>query len=185
MQLKVNKGQLLVADPSMIGDYTFTKAVVLVVDHNKGGTVGFIVNKPLDYQLQTFVPEIQKKFPIYNGGPVEQDTLFYIHRKAEIIPNSIEIGNHLYWGGDFNAISTHINMGSLRAEDIKFFLGYSGWEAEQLHNELNLNSWLIFDQKKDEKMIQINDRNLWSSKIKTLGGDYIFWANSPSNPNLN
>ncbi len=102
--LRPAKGLLLVAEPSIIGDVSFNRSVVLLAEYNEAGSVGFILNKPLHYKLKDFVPEVTSNLPVYNGGPVEQDNLYFIHRIPEIIPDSVEISNGIYWGGDFSAI---------------------------------------------------------------------------------
>ena len=89
---------MLIAEPSMLGDVSFNRSVVLLAEHNSDGSVGFILNKPLSYTINDLLPEIEATFKIYNGGPVEQDNLYFIHNIPEIIPNSVEISNGIYWG---------------------------------------------------------------------------------------
>ena len=80
MKLSPNKGHLLIAEPSIIGDVSFNRSVVLLADHNDQGTVGFIMNKPLEQKLKDFIPLLtQSDLPIFNGGPVEQDNIYFIH----------------------------------------------------------------------------------------------------------
>jgi len=81
----------------------------LLADHNTEGSVGFILNKPLQYSLNDLVPEIDADFTIYNGGPVEQDNLYFIHTIPNLIPNSIEISQGIFWGGSFELTSNLIN----------------------------------------------------------------------------
>ena len=74
--LKPTKGVLLVAEPSIIGDVSFNRSVVLLAEYNESGSVGFILNKPLEYRLKDFIPEVSSNLKVYNGGPVEQDNLY-------------------------------------------------------------------------------------------------------------
>jgi putative transcriptional regulator len=131
--------------------------------------VGFILNKPMSHDLRTFVPEISQPFSVFEGGPVDQDRLYYVHSRRECIPNSKPISKELAWGGDFDVITTMINSGELSSDDIKFFLGYSGWSCDQLKANISTS----------------NDASFWKSKMMRLGGRYSLWANSPSHPNLN
>ena len=85
----IKKGHLLIAEPSILGDLSFNRSVILLADHNTEGSVGFILNKPLDYSVNDLVPEVDATFTIYNGGPVEQDNLYFIHNIPELIPNSV------------------------------------------------------------------------------------------------
>src|SRR5690554_201161 len=121
--LKPSKGHLLIAEPSIIGDVSFNRAVVLLAEYNESGSIGFILNKPLRYTLKDFVPEITSDLPIYNGGPVEQDNLYFIHCVPELIPESIEISTGIYWGGDFDTILNLLKNDKLTPNQIRFFLG--------------------------------------------------------------
>lgn len=182
---KLKKGQLLIAEPSTFGDISFNRSVVLLADHTETGSVGFIINKPLKYTINDLVPEIEAKFRIYNGGPVEQDNLYFIHNIPELIPNSIEISNGIYWGGDFDSTRDLINQGKIHKNNIRFFLGYSGWEANQLQNEMESNSWIVSTNRYENKIIGKSPTSFWKEKIVELGGDYLLWSNAPENPSLN
>ncbi len=182
---KLEKGHLLIAEPSIIGDLSFNRSVILLADHNADGSVGFIINKPLKYTINDLVPEINAKFKIYNGGPVEQDNLYFIHNIPELIPNSIEISNGIYWGGDFESTKELINQGEINKENIRFFLGYTGWEPKQLESEMDSNSWIIARNDYENRIIGKSTTNFWKEKIIELGGDYLIWSNAPENPILN
>lgn len=96
---KLKKGQLLLLEPSIIGDISFNRSVILLADHNDEGSVGFIINKPLKYTINDLVPDVEANFKIYNGGPVEQDNSYFIHNIPELITNSVEISSGIFWGG--------------------------------------------------------------------------------------
>lgn len=182
---KLKKGQLLIAEPSIIGDLSFNRSVILLADHNSDGSVGFIINKPLKYTINDLVPEIEASFKIYNGGPVEQDNLYFIHNIPELIPDSIEISHGIYWGGDFESTRDLINTGKIGKNNIRFFLGYTGWEANQLENEMSTNSWIVSKNVYENKIIGKSTTHFWKEKIMELGGDYLIWSNAPENPLLN
>lgn len=183
--LKPSKGHLLIAEPSIIGDVSFNRAVVLLAEYNESGSIGFILNKPLRYTLKDFVPEITSDLPIYNGGPVEQDNLYFIHCVPELIPESIEISSGIYWGGDFDAILNLLKNDKLNPDQIRFFLGYSGWDPGQLSQELELNSWVVVPNVYNGKIIGRSDMNFWKEKMLELGGEYLIWSNAPENPSFN
>lgn len=183
--LKPNKGNLLIAEPSIIGDISFNRSVILIAENNQNGSIGFILNKPLNYSLNELIPEITSDFKIYNGGPVEQDNLYFIHRVPELIKNSVEISNGIYWGGDFSTVVDLLKEGKLKAADIRFFLGYSGWSPNQLDNELMSNSWVILENIYKNQIIEKGHNSLWKEKMIELGGDYLIWSNAPENPSHN
>ena len=140
---KPKKGHLLIAEPSIIGDLSFNRSVILLADYNEQGSIGFILNKPLEYTLNDLIPETDAQFKVHNGGPVEQDNLYFIHQVPELIPDSIEISNGVFWGGNFEIVLQLLEDKKLATTDIRFFLGYSGWDAKQLDNELESNAWII------------------------------------------
>ncbi|MGY5849533.1 YqgE/AlgH family protein [Salegentibacter sp. F14] len=183
--LKPTKGHLLVAEPSIIGDVAFNRSVVLLADHSDKGSVGFILNKILDFNLKDLIPELDSNFKIYNGGPVEQDNLYFIHKVPELIPESVEIANGIYWGGDFDVVIELIGKGKISEKQIRFFLGYSGWEAEQLNEELNSHSWIITTNEHASEVIERPYTSFWKDKMMQLGGDYLLWSNAPENPTYN
>ena len=182
---KLQKGQLLIAEPSILGDVSFNRSVLLLAEHNEDGSVGFILNKPLDYTISDLLPEIEASFKIYNGGPVEQDNLYFIHTIPQLITNSVEISNGIYWGGDFELTKSLINDGKINKEDIRFFLGYTGWSASQLETEIQSNSWIIGVNNLKKEILSKSSKKFWKEKINELGGEYIIWSNAPENPNLN
>ena len=182
--LKPLKGRLLIAEPSILYDNSFNRAIILITEHTESNSVGFILNRPLEYTLQDLLPEINSDFTVYQGGPVEQDNLYFVHKVPKLIPGSIEVSNGIFWGGDFSTLKQLLNEGSLSKNDIRFFLGYSGWGKHQLVDELNINSWFISEN--DLKNIfSYDDASLWRNKILQKGGNYKIWANAPSDINLN
>ena len=182
---KLNKGQILIAEPSILGDVSFNRSVILLAEHNEEGSVGFILNKPLEYTISDLLPEIEASFKIYNGGPVEQDNLYFIHTIPNLITNSIEISNGIYWGGDFELTKSLINERKINKEDIRVFLGYTGWEFNQLVAELHDNSWIVANNNYNKEILSKSSKKFWKEKITELGGDYLIWSNAPENPNLN
>lgn len=183
--LKPEKGVLLVAEPSIIGDVSFNRSVVLLAEYNENGSVGFILNKPLKYKLKDFIPEVRSTLEVYNGGPVEQDNLYFIHKIPELIPESVEISNGIYWGGDFNAIMHLLKDNLLKKDQIRFFLGYSGWASEQLEQELEVNSWVVVPNTYENKILGKSNNNFWKEKMLEFGGDYVIWSNAPEDPSFN
>ncbi len=185
VDLKPEKGKLLIAEPTLTGDVSFNRSVVLIAEHNESGSVGFILNKPLEYTINELVTEIHIPFQVYNGGPVEQDNIYFIHKVPHLITNSTEISDGIFWGGDFEKIISLINEGVLSEEDIRFFLGYTGWSVLQLDQELTSKSWIVVKNKYESSIIKKSSIAFWKEKMVELGGDYLMWSNAPDNPSLN
>ena len=166
--LKMKKGRLLISVPSM-EDANFFRSVILVAVHNKNETVGFILNQPTKIKVHHLIENFLKSnFPIYIGGPVERNSLHYIHTIGEKIEGAQEITKDLYWGGDFEIVKRMVNNKEVDNNNIRFFAGYSGWEKHQLISEIKQNSWITSPSNKDICMKLSTNKELWSSFIKNL-----------------
>jgi putative transcriptional regulator len=182
--LKPTKGKLLIAEPSILSDSSFNRSVVYLTEHNDKGSVGFIMNKPSPYTIGDLIPEIESDLKVYFGGPVSEDNLYFVHKVPELIPDSLEIGNGIYWGGDFETIQRLLKEETLSNNEIRFFLGYSGWSEQQLEEELSTTSWLIIENK-FKNLFRISHLTFWKNELMKLGGIYKLWANAPKDPSLN
>lgn len=177
------KGKILISEP-FANDSYFKRAVVLIAEHNSDGTVGFIINKPLSYSLS----EISEEFPNFEvpvsiGGPVERNKIFYIHNLGDKIPGSQQINDKLYWGGDFNVLQLMIETKAITEKDIRFFIGYSGWDKGQLETEIKNNYWLV--SKIENEFVMKSDKSVWNKAVEKLGSKYNIWKNFPENPSHN
>lgn len=181
---KPSKGRLLIAEPSILSDSSFNRSVILLSEHNDEGAIGFIINKPSKYILQDLIPEIESDLTIYIGGPVSNENLYFVHRVPHLIPESIEITNGIFWGGDFEKVQELLQNNILKKNDIRFFLGYSGWSKDQLQDELDTTSWIVVENK-FQNIFNIEHQSFWKDQLMGFGGEYQIWANSPENPGLN
>lgn len=182
--LSPEPGRLLVADPFSGDDY-FRRSVVLIAEHNEKGTLGFILNKPVELRLH----EVIDDFPEYNeavlfGGPVQRDQLYYVHTLGEQLEGSIAIGKNLWWLGNFEQVKDMLAAGMLTADQIRFFIGYSGWEPKQLNRELEERSWYV--ARASHKLIFDNDPlQHWSRVMRSISADHGVMTGFPEDPTLN
>ena len=181
----LEKGKILIAEPSIIGDISFNRSIILLVEHGNNGSIGFILNKPMNLNISDLIPEIESDFKIYNGGPVQQDNLYFIHKISDLIPECIMISEGLYWSGNFEYVLKLIKKGEINKNDIRFFLGYSGWDSNQLNNELNNNTWILAENSHNKNIITAVDEVFWKNKMLDLGGEYSLWSNAPEHPSHN
>jgi len=182
---KITKGCLLLADPNIINDPYFNRTVMLITENSEDEVVGFIINKPLEYNFEDIFSGMGKDYIIYNGGPVNKDNLYYIHNLPDLIPNSIKVSDNLFWGGDFSNVKNLIKDNKIGSNNIRFFSGYSGWTLSQLNNEIKEKSWIIINNRFNDKILKLKTNEFWKEEIKKLGNDYKIWSNAPENPNLN
>lgn len=180
-----SQGSLLLSEPFML-DPTFERSVVLLCEHDQNGTLGFVVNNQSHIILSDLIDGLDSPhFPIYLGGPVESSSLFFIHRAYEKLQSGTPITEDIYFGDDFEKLVFLIRENLITEDEIKFFLGYSGWAENQLDKEIEQNSWLVH-QSYDTSLIFIGDgENLWKQALINLGPKYAHIANFPKTPNLN
>lgn len=183
--LKPARGRLLLAEP-FLGDPNFNRSVILLLEHSAEGSLGFVLNNPLvGIQLNDLTidwPDF--KSTIFEGGPVQKDSLFFLHNKGDLIPGSKEIMPGIYWGGDVEPLKNLIEVGLIKENDIRFFLGYSGWAEQQLEEELSQNSWIVTELGQIN-IFAANVAELWQRILRQGDDTQRLWANSPVNPQLN
>ena len=180
-----SRGKVLISEPFLY-DEMFGRSVILLVDHSTDGTMGLVLNKPLPLSLNDVLKELKdiSNIPIYKGGPLSTDTLFYLHTLKDV-EDSLQIGKGVYLNGDFDAIRRYILQGNDIDGKIRFFLGYSGWEHDQLCQEIEENTWLIGSTSIASLMNEKGSAELWKNVLGQLGGKYEIWSRFPQIPTLN
>lgn len=180
----VGTGKLLLAEPFMV-DPNFRRATVYVCEHNEEGSIGFILNKPLQMRVDELIedfPEFEQE--VFFGGPVQTDTIHYIHKVGDLLEESIEITPGIYWGGDFEKLKFLIHSKLIQTRDIRFFVGYSGWSEGQLEDEMNYGSWVIADMDPNYLFNSIPE-NLWSQAMYNKGNAFTVIAQVPEDFSYN
>src|SRR5690606_27149907 len=153
------KGKLLVAEPLM-GDPDFARTVILICEHGADGTIGFVMNRPLPRSLHQLIPEMaEMSMSVYEGGPVQTETLHLLHRMPELL-GGVEILPGLFWGGSYEALLQARLSPTFDSEAIRFFVGYSGWESGQLEAELNDQAWMVANAP-DNIVFHHNSKQVW------------------------
>jgi len=183
-KLKPSQGRLLIAEPFMNDGY-FRRSVVLLAEHSKQGALGFMLNKPVEIRLN----ELLEDFPDYKGsvflgGPVQRDQLFYIHTAGDLIEDSVPITDGLWWNGNFETIRTLAAENRISPKQLRFFIGYSGWEPQQLEKEMEDRAWYVAKAKAD-LIFATEPGLLWANAVKSMGKPFTMMANFPQDPSLN
>ena len=179
--LEPKQGKVLISEPLM-NDFHFGRAVILLIDHEETeGSFGIIINKSLNASVSQIVDDFPDfEAPVFLGGPVSDNQLFFIHTLGDLIPDSCPIIDGLYWGGEVETLKTLIATGIANETNTRFYLGYAGWEAGQLVDELVRNSWLIGDVTA-EQILTTSPELLWTSCVEKLGSPYEMWNRFPKN----
>lgn len=177
-------GILLIADP-FLKDPNFLRTVVLLCEHKEEGSLGFVLNKQIEQTLDELITDLEgHALPVYYGGPVQMNTIHFLHQCPDLIPNSCKISNDIYWGGNFETVTALIKNKSIDRDKIKFFIGYSGWGDGQLTDELKEKSWLTVAGTRN-LVFNTHHDEIWKGSLQHLGGEYEMMINFPLYPQLN
>ena len=147
MKIKDLKNHFLIAMPS-INDPVFKNSLILICEDNKDGTMGLIINKPIDNIINDnmiFDVEDEDLYPknskIYFGGPVEVNVGFVLHNSDYSTNKTLNISNELSLTSDTKVLKDiHKNNGP---NNFLFTLGYAGWDKNQLSSEIKNGDWLV------------------------------------------
>jgi len=179
-----SKGILLIANP-FLKDPNFSRTVIFICEHIAEGTFGFVLNKQFPKTLNELLPDLEGfDFPVYQGGPVQGDTLHFLHQYPELISGGEEVSKGIFWGGNFESLLIHVKNKDIDPQKIRFFIGYSGWIEGQLDYEMKEESWLTAMATR-KLIFNTNPENIWKDSLTHLGGDYKMMINFPLDPQMN
>lgn len=178
------EGTLLIAHP-LLNDGFFNRSVIYLTNKNEEGALGFVMNFKTQFKLRDVRPHVMNgNFPIYEGGPVAKDQLFFLHTLGEEIPESLHIKDGIYFGGDFNEMLYKIEHSIVKVDQVRFFVGYSGWGEGQLDTEIKKGGWLQ-DKGTNDDIFKIRDEELWKQKLESNKKGYGIFAEIGYDPSLN
>ena len=182
--MSIVAGNLLVSEPFM-DDMNFKRTVLMVCEHNEKGSFGLVLNKEMAYKLGDAVPDLTDfKASLYYGGPVEQDTLHFLHSCPELFEDSVKLTDEIYWGGDFERLKMLLNTKQIEPSQIRFFIGYSGWGEGQLDLELKHKTWIVSNGASHNFLDQ-DSYGLLASVLENMGGKFKVISMMPEDPSLN
>ncbi len=181
-KLLPHTGSLLLSEPFML-DPNFKRAVIFIAEYNEEGTIGYVLNHKSNFLLKDVLPDCENSnFPIYEGGPVGNDTLHFIHCCYDKMNSGTDIGAGVYWGGNYETLKLLVNNNMVSEAEVKFFVGYSGWGEDQLNIELEQNSWIVSNNYHPGVLFMDNEESLWKEVVVGLGPKYAHIVNFPENP---
>ncbi len=177
------KGTILIANP-FLKDPNFVRSVIFICENMPEGTFGFVLTQVHPNTLNELIPDITSENIVFKGGPVQPDTLHFLHQYPDLIIGGTEVIKGVYWGGNFESLQIHLKEGNLEPDKIKFFVGYSGWMEGQLNFEMKEESWLVARATK-KLLFNTPPENIWKESLRHLGGKYEMMINFPLDPQFN
>jgi len=184
--IKITPGKILVADPFMT-ETNFRRSVICLCDHSsEDGSIGFILNKPINIKLEDLIGDVslEDEFKVFYGGPVATDTIHYIHNLGDLLEDSVKVTQGVYWGGNYEKLKFLMESGMVRKENIRFYVGYSGWSPGQLVEELEFGSWMTSDVHANY-VFKSKASKLWKQVLNNKGNTFSVIAQMPNGISLN
>jgi putative transcriptional regulator len=181
------KGSLLIANP-VLPDPNFSRTVILLCDHDEQGSFGLVINRSTQLKAPDLFLNINilKSYneKIYLGGPVSQSMVFFLCRSPLAAGKLDEVCSGVYLGSNLETLESLYASLENPEQDIRFYLGYSGWSGGQLAEEMEQNSWLV--QRANEQFIFLDSESLiWPQAVNSLGKKYQYLTKAPVNPQWN
>ncbi len=176
------KGKLLISDPFLDEDY-FRRSVVYLCEHNIDGSFGFVVNNFISINLNELdesLPKVEAQISL--GGPMEVNSLYFIHQFGDQIQNSAEISDGVFLGGDFQQLSNKIVEDQANITKVRFIIGYAGWKRKQLKEEIKNNAWIVKELSSPLQLFESQSRLSWKRVMFDLGGKYKIMSKFPLTP---
>ena len=179
------KGDLLISEP-YLPDPNFERTVVLICEHDENGTFGYVLNQESQVVFSDLVEDIYDfDEKVFVGGPVQQDTLHFVHRSNDSEIGGQEVVKNVNWGGNYESLLDIIRTQTIDPKDFRFFVGYSGWGASQLEDELEAKSWFVYKNTTEKLIFDTEPEILWQTVLESLGGKFRMMSKYPTDPRMN
>ena len=166
-------------------DPNFKRTALLLVEHNDEGTIGFVLNRPVEMRVDELIPDFPEfEGEVFFGGPVQTNTVHFLHRMGDLLEDSQEVVPGVFWGGDFEKLKFLIGRGLITERDIRFFVGYSGWSEGQLQSEIDYGSWVPATMDRNY-LFNSPPEKLWSQVMGNKGDLFEVIADMPDSASFN
>lgn len=177
-------GKLLLAMPGM-GDTRFYKSVIYVCAHDAEGAMGLVINHPIEgVAFEELLDQLKitagsamdlsvLDIPVMKGGPVEGARGFLLHSSDFVARDTVKVNDDFYVTGTLDALK--VVAAGQGPRQCLFVLGYAGWSAGQLDQELQQNAWLSVEA--DPDLVFTGDpAGKWDRALRKLGIDPLMLA---------
>jgi|InofroStandDraft_1065614.scaffolds.fasta_scaffold01600_15 putative transcriptional regulator len=177
----ISKGDVLVAEPLM-QEGIFRRSVILILDADvSSGYMGLVLNHKTSLSMQDLIPKWEggKRVPLFAGGPVDLERLFMLHTLGDVFKGCKEILPGIFVGANMDDVVEYVDSGGEVEGRMRFFLGYSGWQSNQLESELLGKSWALERHEPASALLQGTGNAYWRRQVARLGDSYRSWLIVP------
>lgn len=180
-------GQLLVASPAL-GDPSFARTVILLLDHDEAGALGVVINRPTPVDVADVLPSWRpfatQPGVLFRGGPVAADSALGLAALPGIGDAEPLGWRRVKAGLGLVDLDTPPEIIADDMAHLRIFAGYAGWTAGQLEAELDEGAWYVVPARQSDPFSDDPDR-LWRSVLRRQGGDLAFVSTYPDDPSMN
>jgi putative transcriptional regulator len=180
-------GRLLVASPSL-RDPNFARTVVLILDHDHTGTLGVVLNRPLEVEVREVLPDwtgdVSEPSSLFGGGPVATDSALAIGVLISAGDDAPLGWRAMYGRVGLVDLDTPVEVLTGALTGLRIFAGYAGWSPGQLEDEIAEGSWLVVDGADDDLTTE-SPVDLWSQVLRRQSGNVRLLATCPEDPTQN
>lgn len=170
------KDHFLIAMPALKDSY-FARSVTYICSHDSNGAMGLVINNPTELNLHEVLDQLEidgaygHDQAVLLGGPIHQDHGFILHRERGSWSSTLEVTKDIYVSTSKD-ILTALAKGN-GPSHYKVALGYAGWDAGQLEQELLDNTWLTVEAS-DHVLFNTSEPKMYQAALKLLGVDESF-----------
>jgi putative transcriptional regulator len=180
--ISISSGSVLLSEP-FLRDPLFERAVVLLCHYDEDGALGLILNKMAVNPFEEEKEHPLSSFPFFAGGPVETDSMFFVHQLSEL-PESAEIKDGICWQGRYEDLLEAVKAKEFSPENCRLLIGYAGWEKGQLEGELEKEDWMVYNGPISD-ILKMPSETMWKDILGQMGPYYRMVSNFPIDPGLN
>lgn len=196
MPAPLQTGSFLIATPALESD-AFDRTVVLITHYNADDiTMGLVLNRPLGERIRRYATDSLQHLTggadacaelgriFYQGGPVHQRYLFFLHRLDGLVEGGTKILDGLYWGGNLDTQYADAQVLRPDAPRLRFYLGCASWEPGQLESEIGAGAWFLAPGD-PELVLAPTPETMWQTVLYSMGGKYRTISVFPEDPSVN
>jgi putative transcriptional regulator len=166
-------GGLLIAMPQLVTDPNFARSVVLMIEHTDEGSLGLVVNRPLELSLGDVMRTLDLEWegdpedPVYSGGPVQPQSGWVLHEPVELPVEqpSLSVSSGIQLSTSPEQLR---ELAAAPPDRVRFLLGYAGWAPGQLEGELAAGAWLLAPSSA-QLVFETPAESIWETAIRSLG----------------
>ncbi len=183
----IKTGDLLIAEPLMSEVFFRMSTILILKSSQEKGTFGLVMNHELDLSLRDLIPDwiSGERVKLFSGGPVDIERLFMLHTLGDRFKGSHMVAPGLYIGANVDDVIEYVDSGNPVDGRLRFFLGYSGWDANQLESEILRHSWGIGHMKSASELLEGSGDAYWRRQVENLGNNFRNWLMVPPDVTMN